>query len=99
MKNLLALNWTVPLGDSNGQLRAAHSQNPFFKPFGSGELLSRAQDDQANCCKDFHHPSSFAPQSSWWGASDASASDDGLAFVGGWLICGLMILKIQTPSY
>ena len=35
--------------------------------------------------KDFHHPSSFAPQSPWWGASDASASDDGTAYVGGWL--------------
>ena len=31
--------------------------------------------------KDYNHPSSYAPQ----GASDASASDDGLAFVGGWL--------------
>ena len=35
--------------------------------------------------KDFHHPSSFAPQSPWWGASDASASGDGSAYVGGWL--------------
>ena len=42
--------------------------------------------------KDFRHPSSFAPQSSWWGASDASASDDGSAFVGGWLS------DLPTPS-
>ena len=42
--------------------------------------------------KDFRHPSPFAPQSSWWGASDASASDDGSAFVGGWLS------DLPTPS-
>ena len=42
--------------------------------------------------KDFRHQSSFAPQSSWWGASDASASDDGSAFVGGWLS------DLPTPS-
>ena len=42
--------------------------------------------------KDFRHPSSFAPQSPWWGASDASASDDGSAFVGGWLS------DLPTPS-
>ena len=28
--------------------------------------------------------SPYLPKSSWWGCSDASASDDGLAFVGGW---------------
>ena len=35
--------------------------------------------------KDYHHPTPFAPQSSWWGASDASASDSGEAYVGGWI--------------
>ena len=34
--------------------------------------------------KDYHHPTPYAPQSSWWGASDASASDSGEAYVGGW---------------
>ena len=28
--------------------------------------------------------SPYLPKSSWWGCSDASASDEGLAFVGGW---------------
>ena len=28
--------------------------------------------------------SPYLPKSSWWGCSDASASDDGLAFVGSW---------------
>ena len=28
--------------------------------------------------------SPYLPKSSWWGCSDARASDDGLAFVGGW---------------
>ena len=35
--------------------------------------------------KGYHHPTPYAPQSSWWGASDASASDAGEAYVGGWI--------------
>ena len=35
--------------------------------------------------KDYNHPTPYAPQSSWWGASDASASDSGEAYVGGWI--------------
>ena len=35
--------------------------------------------------KDYNHPTPYAAQSSWSGASDARASDSGEAFVGGWI--------------
>eukprot|EP00438_Fugacium_kawagutii_P026476 Skav202787 [mRNA] locus=scaffold326:557621:558709:+ [translate_table: standard] len=35
--------------------------------------------------KPFTHPSPYKSHSTWWGASDASASKHGEAYVGGWL--------------
>ena len=32
-----------------------------------------------------HHSTPYNSQSSWWGASDASVSDSGEAYVGGWI--------------
>lgn len=41
-------------------------------------------------------PSPYAQQSFWWGARNASASDDGEAYVGGWLNNSAHLQKNQV---
>ena len=40
----------------------------------------------------YTQPSPYDPPSPWWGASDASATPEGIAYVGGWLA------NIENPS-
>ena len=57
------------------------------KSSGRPDKLLRGFAHLLHCLfeRDYHHPTPYAPQSSWWGASDASASDSGEAYVGGWI--------------
>ena len=84
-----------------GRLQWATNCCPLTKPFlqafwqwksavkssGKPNKLLRGFAHLLHCLfeKDYHHPTPYAPQSSWWGASDASASDSGEAYVGGWI--------------
>ena len=87
----------MPWVGCSGPPTAAHSQSPSFKLFGNGNQLLKSSGRPnkllrgfahlLHCLfeKEYHHPTPYAPQSSWWGASDASASDSGEAYVGGWI--------------
>ena len=84
-----------------GWLQRATNCCPLTKPFlqafwqwksavkssGKPNKLLRGFAHLLHCLfeKDYNHPTPYAPQSSWWGASDASASDSGEAYVGGWI--------------
>eukprot|EP00434_Breviolum_minutum_P012949 symbB.v1.2.011415.t1/scaffold764.1/size165801/21 len=89
------------LDSALGRLQWATNCCPLTKPFlqafwqwksavkssGKPNKLLRGFAHLLHCLfeKDYHHPTPYAPQSSWWGASDASASDSGEAYVGGWI--------------
>ena len=89
------------LDSALGRLQWATNCCPLTKPFlqafwqwksavkssGRPNKLLRGFAHLLHCLfeKDYHHPTPYAPQSSWWGASDASASDSGEAYVGGWI--------------
>ena len=89
------------LDSALGRLQWATNCCPLTKPFlqafsqwksavkssGRPTKLLRGFAHLLHCLfeKDYHHPTPYAPQSSWWGASDASASDSGEAYVGGWI--------------
>ena len=89
------------LDSALGRLQWATNCCPLTKPFlqafwqwksavkssGKPNKLLRGFAHLLHCLfeKDYNHPTPYAPQSSWWGASDASASDSGEAYVGGWI--------------
>ena len=89
------------LDSALGRLQWATNCCPLTKPFlqafwqwksavkssGRPNKLLRGFAHLLHCLfeKDYHHPTPYAPQSSWWGASDASASDSGEAYAGGWI--------------
>ena len=92
---VMAVAGQDPWVGCSGPLTVAHSQSPSSKRSGNGNQQSSPQGDQTSyradrptsCLfgEDCRRPTPYAPQSSWWGASDASASDSGEAYVGGWI--------------
>ena len=89
------------LDSALGRLQWATNCCPLTKPFlqafwqwksavkssGKPNKLLRGFAHLLHCLfeKDYHHPTPYAPQSSWCRARDASASDSGEAYVGGWI--------------